>query len=66
MGKHPSSTLVSFDIIDPAPKIKRLMALEDGVKVYCFTRVRNVDNEPLILETTSAWCRSRRRTAMRR
>ena len=38
MGKHPSSTLVSFDIIDPAPKIKRLMALEDGVKVYCFTR----------------------------
>ena len=34
MGKHPSSTLVSFDIIDPAPKIKRLMALEDGVKVY--------------------------------
>ena len=52
MGKHPSSTLVSFDIIDPAPKIKRLMALEDGVKVYCFTRVRNVDNEPLILETS--------------
>ena len=28
------------------------MALEDGVKVYCFTRVRNVDNEPLILETS--------------
>ena len=41
MGKHPSSTLVSFDIIDPAPKIKRLMALEDGVKVYCFTRDTN-------------------------
>ena len=52
MGKHPSSTLVSFDIIDPAPKIKRLMALEDGVKVYCFTRVRNVDGAPLILETS--------------
>ena len=60
MGKHPSSTLVSFDIIDPAPKIKRLMALEDGVKVYCFTRVRTA------CSTTSAWCRSRRRTAMRR
>ena len=27
-------------------------AVKDGVKVYCFTRVRNVDNEPLILETS--------------
>ncbi|MCF2618705.1 GntR family transcriptional regulator [Oscillibacter valericigenes] len=52
MGKRPSSTLVSFDVIEPAPKIKRLMALEDGVMVYCFTRVRNVDGEPLILETS--------------
>ena len=52
MGKHPSSTLVSFDVTDPAAKIRRLMALDDGVKVYCFTRVRNVDSEPLILETS--------------
>ena len=28
------------------------MALEESVKVYCFTRVRNVDGEPLILETS--------------
>ena len=52
MGKHPSSTLVSFEVIEPPAKIKRLMSLEDGVKVYCFTRVRNVDGEPLILETS--------------
>ena len=52
MGKHPSSTLVDFDVTLPTPKIKRLMALEDGVKVYRFTRVRNVDGEPLILETS--------------
>ena len=52
MGKHPSSTLVSFEVTEPPAKIKRLMSLEDGVKVYCFTRVRNVDGEPLILETS--------------
>ena len=28
------------------------MGLEPGVKVYRFTRVRNVDGEPLILETS--------------
>ncbi len=52
MGKHPSSTLVSFEVTEPPAKIKRLMSLEDGVQVYCFTRVRNVDGEPLILETS--------------
>ena len=28
------------------------MQLQEGTKVYCFTRVRNVDGEPLILETS--------------
>ena len=38
LGKTPSSTLVDFGV--------------EGTPVYCFTRVRNVDGEPLILETS--------------
>lgn len=52
LGKQPSSTLVDFAVIDPSPRLCRLMSLDPGVKVYCFTRVRNVDGEPLILETS--------------
>lgn len=43
LGKTPSSTLVDFAVITPSPKIVALMGLEPGVKVYRFTRVRNVD-----------------------
>ena len=52
MGKVPSSTMVDFGIIVPLPEISRKMQLQEGVTVYCFTRVRNVDGEPLILETS--------------
>ena len=52
LGKTPSSTLVDFAVITPSPKIVELMGLENGVKVYRFTRVRNVNGEPLILETS--------------
>ena len=52
LGKTPSSTLVDFAVITPSPRIAALMGLEPDVKVYCFTRVRNVDGEPLILETS--------------
>ena len=52
MGKTPSSTLVDFAVITPSLHIAELMGLGKGTKVYCFTRVRNVDGEPLILETS--------------
>ena len=52
MGKVPSSTLVDFDILTASPVICRKMELKEGTKVYCFTRVRNVDGQPLILETS--------------
>lgn len=52
MGKTPSSTLVDFAVISPSLHIAELMGLGKGTKVYCFTRVRNVDGEPLILETS--------------
>lgn len=52
LGKYPSSTLVDFGIIRPGSDICRKMDLQDGTSVYCFTRVRNVDGKPLILETS--------------
>ena len=48
MGKVPSSTMVDFGIVVPPAEVSRKMQLEEGAMVYCFTRVRNVDGEPLI------------------
>lgn len=52
MGKEPSSTLVDFQITTPSAIICDKMELREGTPVYCFTRIRNVDGEPLILETS--------------
>lgn len=52
MGKTPSSTLVDFHLLVPDAEICRKMELKEGTEVYCFTRIRNVDGQPLILETS--------------
>ena len=52
MGKMPSSTLVDFAVITATPTICEKMELKEGTQVYCFTRIRNVDGQPLILETS--------------
>ncbi|MBQ9647813.1 MAG: GntR family transcriptional regulator [Oscillospiraceae bacterium] len=52
MGKNPSSTLVNFDVLPVSPRIREIMELPADARVYCFTRVRNVDNKPLIVETS--------------
>ena len=53
MGLTPSSTLIDFDVIDPTPDIVKVLELTSpDTKVYRFTRIRNVDGEPLILETS--------------
>ena len=52
MGKVPSSTLVDFAVETPSAVICEKMELREGTPVYCFTRVRNVDGDPLILETS--------------
>lgn len=52
LGKTPSSTLADFGVIDPPYDICEKLDLQEHTPVYCFTRVRNVDNEPLILETS--------------
>lgn len=52
MGKAPSSTLVGFDMMTPPAAVYRKMELKEGTPVYCLTRIRNVDGQPLILETS--------------
>ena len=53
MGMTPSSKLIEFNIIDPTPDIVRMLELSGpDVRVYRFTRIRHVNGEPLILETS--------------
>jgi GntR family transcriptional regulator len=53
MGMTPSSTLMEFEVIDPTPDIVKMLELGGAdTKVYRFTRIRNVNGEPLILETS--------------
>lgn len=53
MGMVPSSTLVDFDVITPTPDIIKVLDLHnEDSKVYRFTRIRNVNGDPLILETS--------------
>ena len=50
LGKSPSSTLIDFHITTPPPAVCETMELQVGTLMYCFTRIRNVDGKPLILE----------------
>ena len=53
MGRKPGSRLLSFEIIRPSAEIRRLMEIPDEtVEVYRFTRIRLVDEVPLMLETS--------------
>jgi len=53
MGLTPSSKLIEFEVITPTPDLMKVLELNSADKsVYRFTRIRNVNNEPLILETS--------------
>ena len=53
MGLTPSSTIVDFEVMTPTPDIVKVLELTSpDVGVYRFTRIRNVNDEPLILETS--------------
>lgn len=57
MGLTPSSTLIEFDVIAPTPDIVKVLELKNPEeRVYRFTRIRNVNDEPLILETSFYPC----------
>ena len=53
MGLTPSSTLIEFDTIKPTPDIMKMFSLHSGdIPVYRFTRIRRIDGEPVMLETS--------------
>lgn len=53
MGLTPSSTLIDFEVMTPTPDIVKVLELTvPDASVYRFTRIRNVNDEPLILETS--------------
>jgi len=53
LGMNPSSTLIDFEVMDPTPDIVKVLELSSpDAKVYRFTRIRNVNDIPLILETS--------------
>lgn len=51
-GKMPSSTVVDFCVVPAEAHIREIMGLGADERVYRFTRVRNVDGRPLIVETS--------------
>ena len=53
LGMTPSSTILEFEVMAPPPDIVTMLELESAsVKVYRFSRIRNVNGQPLILETS--------------
>ena len=53
MGMTPSSTILEFEIMDPTPDIVSMLDMAGHrTQIYKFTRIRNVNGEPLILETS--------------
>lgn len=53
MGLTPSSDLIEFAVIEPTPDIVKMLELRSSdIKVYKFTRIRKVNGEPLMLETS--------------
>lgn len=53
MGLTPSSTLIDFEVMPPTPDMMKVLELTaPDTNIYRFTRIRNVNGEPLILETS--------------
>lgn len=52
LGRTPSSCVERFGVVAATPEVARQIKLEPGAPVYELVRVRLVDGEPLMLETT--------------
>lgn len=56
IGKTLTSKVLDFDIIECSEKLARKMKLATGDRVYAFTRLKLVDDEPMMLETSYVPC----------
>ena len=53
LGQRPSSRLVEYEVMEPTPDIVKMLELSDPTTpVYKFSRIRYMDDEALILETS--------------
>jgi GntR family transcriptional regulator len=53
MGLTPSSTILEYTVIEPTPDIVKMLELQsDRIPVYRISRIRRVNGEPLMLETS--------------
>ena len=53
LGMTPSSRLVEYEVMEPTPDIMKMLKLDSPeTLVYKFSRIRYVDGEALILETS--------------
>ena len=52
LGRTPSSRVERFAVVSATPEVAHQIKLEPGALVYEIVRVRLVDGEPLMLETT--------------
>ncbi|WP_432663267.1 GntR family transcriptional regulator [Wukongibacter baidiensis] len=52
LGKVPSSKVIDFEIVESDENIAKEMEMQEGEKVYKFTRLRLADGRPIMLETS--------------
>lgn len=52
IGRTPSSRMVSLQVVAATPAVAQYLELQAGAPVFELVRVRLVDGEPLMLETT--------------
>ena len=52
-GLTSSAQLLALDLCDPDPEVAAALRLQPSDQVYCIKRVRFVEEEPLVVETTN-------------
>lgn len=52
IGKYPTSKVLEYEIIDSDEKLNEIFKVSKSIKLLSITRLRLVDNEPIIFENT--------------
>lgn len=56
LGKNPSSKVLRFKMVYCDKKLAQKLKMSVGSKLYCFSRLRLADEEPMIIETSYIPC----------